>query len=151
MLNGERPSALTVPRVTVKFSPNGCRSHNRIAHLPVMMNRRAVQQADFSHQSYNGYIKIGISANQFGFERTFVRKHDLHGVGLVDDMIVGDDVAIGIERTPVPSECWRNSRGHLRDSVAKELTEQWIPQERGQLRLDTLVRFGCRRSPVPSL
>ena len=95
-----RPLALTMPIVTVLPRPNGLPmattySPTRSASLePERGDRQVLGRAlELEHR----HVETRVLADDLRLELAVVRELDLHGVGAVDHVGVGDDVALRVD------------------------------------------------------
>ena len=91
-----RPSALTMPIVTVRPMPNGLpiastTSPTLSGFLSAMVMLGRFDAVDLEHRQ----IGFGIAADHARVDHAAVVQHDSDFLGALDHVIVGDDIAVG--------------------------------------------------------
>ena len=61
-----------------------------------------------------GEVGVGVDARDGALEAAAVREHDADRVGVLDDVVVGEDEAVGSMMTPEPVPCWTKPSGPCR-------------------------------------
>ena len=118
-----RPSALTMPQVTVWPTPNGLPiASTDVAHLQRVGvaegDHRQLVELDLEHRE----VGVGVGADHLACARAAVVERDLDVVGALDHVVVGEEVAVGQTITP-RAEADLALLRHLPRPVAEEEAE----------------------------
>ena len=134
-----RPSAETMPEVTVWPTPKGLpmastTSPTRSVSAAAKVIAGSLRsRGDLEH----GQIRFGIGADGLGLELAPVVERDLDLVGALDDMVVGEDVALGRDHDAAAQA--RAALRLLAEAVAEEMAEERVVEEGVARRLDFLA------------